>query len=283
MTRRGSNLLIVMALGVSLVSGRLSSSLAAPTASAPQDSAGVISCLGDSITQGFPYVGTEHTYPSRLQAMLDASHGTGNLTVINHGIGGFRADQVLAAMQTLNWLAEDPDIVLLMVGGNDLAQEILPDPSNLMEVIERTVTEVQAIINLVKGHTNDDGSQPRIIVSACTPVLGQQPSAVVALYNQHLASDLTGFDMWFTDNWDDLYNEDTGQAHLTLLSDAVHPNTSGYLLIGENWFEAVNALLLTPTATHTPTATPTATPSLTPTITPTATPAAFVHLPLILR
>ena len=126
----------------------------------------VVSCLGDSITHGYPYAGTERTYPAQLQARLDGAHGPGNYEVINHGVDGYRADQVLADLQNLNWLAEDPDFVLLLVGGNDLAQETGGDPTKLPEVISQTVTEVQDIVNVVTAHTNADGAHPQIIVSA---------------------------------------------------------------------------------------------------------------------
>ena len=79
----------------------------------------VVSCLGDSITEGIPYSGTENTYPARLQVMLDAAYGSGSFEVINHGVGGWRADQVRDHVQ--GWMEEDnPDYVLLLVGGNDL-------------------------------------------------------------------------------------------------------------------------------------------------------------------
>ncbi len=212
----------------------------------------VVSCLGDSITNGYPYAGTENTYPARLLVMLEAAHGSGSFDVINHGVDGYRADQVLADLQNVNWMAEDPDFVLLMVGGNDLAQEILPDLSNLSEVIDQTVAEVQAIVDLVTAHTNADGSHPQIIVSAFPPnrISGVGGSAVVALYNSDLEGNLTGLDLWFTDNWDDLYDPDTGQAQTSLMYDAVHPNAEGYIVIAENWFEAIETLLPAPTYHH---------------------------------
>jgi len=214
--------------------------------------ASVVSCLGDSITNGYPYAGTENTYPARLLVMLEAAYGPGSFHVINHGVDGYRADQVLANLQELNWMAGDPDFVLLMVGGNDLAQEILPDLSNLVEVIDQTVAEVQAIVDLVTAHTNADGSHPQIIVSAFPPnrISGSWGSAVVALYNSSLENNLTRLDLWITDNWDDLYDPATGQAQASLMYDAVHPNAEGYALIAENWFEAINSLLPAPNYHH---------------------------------
>ncbi len=227
----------------------------------------VVSCLGDSITEGIPYSGTENTYPARLQVMLDAAYGSGNFEVINHGVGGWRADQVRD--HTQGWMTEDnPDFVLLLVGGNDLAQ---------LQSIESTVAEVQAIVDLVTAHTNPDDSHPRIIVSAIPPnLISELATWWVSVYNSSLESNLTGMDLWFTSNWDDFYNPATGQAKASLMADTVHPNVEGYIVMAENWFEALDPLLPTPTptATSTPTATWTPTPVATNTATPTNTPTA---------
>jgi len=205
----------------------------------------VISCLGDSVTHGYPYFGTEKTYPARLQAVLDSAHGPESFEVINHGVTLYRADQVLADLQALNWMDDDPDFVLLMVGGNDLAQET--PFLGLSEVIERTVGEVQAIIDVVKSHTNADGSQPTIIVSAFIPnlILDYWGSDAMAQYNASLESTLTGVDLWTADNWDDFYDPTTEQARISLMSDLVHPNVEGYRVVAQNWFEAIEALLST--------------------------------------
>jgi len=203
----------------------------------------VVFCLGDSSTNGYPYAGTEYTYPARLQAMLDGTYGPGGYEVINHGVDGYRADQVLAGLQNLGWMAEDPDFVLLMIGGNDLTQETGGDPSRLPEVISQTVAEVQDIVNVVTTHTNADGTHPQIIVSAIAPTQDPLESLAVWSYNSSLENNLTRVDLWLTDNWDDFYNPATGQARASLMSDNEHPNEAGYLLMTENWFEATNSLV----------------------------------------
>jgi len=211
-----------------------------PTCGAP---AWTISCLGDSVTRGVPYALTDEPYPACLQVLLDQSYGTGVFRVINHGIPGHRADQVLSDLQGLDWLAEDPDFVLLMVGANDLAQEA--DPINLSSVIDQTVTEVQSIVDLVVAHVNGDGSTPRIIVSAFIPnlVLDYWGTAAIALFNARLEATLVGMDRWTTSNWDSLYDSETGSARASLMSDTIHPNTQGYALLADNWLDDINALL----------------------------------------
>jgi lysophospholipase L1-like esterase len=200
----------------------------------------VISCLGDSITEGIPYSGTEKTYPARLQVMLDGAYGPDSHQVINHGVGGWRADQVRD--HTQGWIEQDnPDYVLLLVGGNDLAQEA--NPFNVLEVIAQTVAEVQEIVNIVKAHTNPDGSHPQIIVSAMIPTQDVWESLALSWYNNSLANDLTGVDLWTTSNWDDFYDSSTGKAKPSLMADNVHPNAEGYTVMAENWFEGLNSLI----------------------------------------
>ena len=266
--------ILITLLGVSVcLVLYLVATMAAPTVSVSGDGpTSVVSCLGDSITEGIPYSGTENTYPARLQVMLDSAYGSGSFEVINHGVGGYRADQVVADLQNLNWMGQDnPDFVLLMVGGNDLAQEA--NPLNLFEVIDQTVAEVQAIVDVVTAPTNPDGSHPQIIVSAIPPnLISALASWWVSVYNDSLESNLTGVDLWFTDNWDDFYNPDTGQARASLMHDAVHPNVEGYMVMADNWFEAPNSLLPTPTTTPTNTSTATNTPTPTETATSTPTP-----------
>jgi len=138
---------------------------------------------------------------------------------------------------------DNPDYVLLLVGGNDLAQ---------LQSIESTVAEVQAIVDMVTAHTNPNGSHPQIIVSAILPNLISEPATWwVSVYNDSLESDLTGVDLWFTDNWDDFYDPSTGQAKASLMSNPVHPNVEGYIIVAENWFEVLDPLLPTPTVTPT--------------------------------
>ena len=194
----------------------------------------IVSCWGDSITLGSDYQATGEDYPRRLQKLLDAAYGFGSYTVINRGVNSYRADQVL--VKTITWLpADNPNIVLLMIGTNDMTHG---------QTIESTRGEVQGIIDLVTGHINPDGSSPRIIVSAVIPSLttGDYGCWLLGLYNDDLASHLAGRVSWFTSNWDDFYNWDTQLAKAWLMADVLHPNSDGYKVMAENWFEAIISL-----------------------------------------
>ena len=202
----------------------------------------IASCWGDSITRGYPYQATGENYPMRLQGMLDAAYGSGSYQVINRGVDAYRADQVRAKASA--WLAADsPDIVLLMIGTNDITHG---------QTIESTRVEVQEIINLVTGHTNPDGSHPRIIVSSVIPSLTYE-SWLLGLYNDDLASHLTGMASWFTFNWGDFYDGGTGLAKMWLMADDIHPNSAGYKVMAENWLGVIRSLPEN-RAPHTPSA-----------------------------
>lgn len=209
------------------------------TSPEPEPPAKVILCLGDSVTNGYPYASTGQTYPAQLQSILNTTYGSGKVTVINRGVNGYRADQVLASVSS--WLVQDnPDIVLLMIGGNDLKEATI---ETIFEIINQTVYEVQQTVNITKSHTNVNGTHPKIIVSAFIPnqLEGFLGSTAIALYNNKLASDLSGEDKWFTDNWVDLYDTVTGQAKSTLMADTTHPNSTGYSIIANNWFQQVTS------------------------------------------
>ncbi len=207
----------------------------------------IVSCWGDSITLGYAYQPVGQDYPRRLQKLLDAAYGSGSYTIINRGVNSYRADQVLA--KTLTWLAADnPNIVLLMVGTNDMThgqtiESTRGEVQGIINLVSGYVNsgEVQGIINSVRGHINPDGSSPRIIVSAIIPTLTSE-SWLMGVYNDDLAAHLGGRVYWFTSNWDDFYDSGSGLAKAWLMANDLHPNSDGYKVMAENWFDAIASL-----------------------------------------
>ncbi len=241
---------------------------ASPSPSPLPDWVKVIVCLGDSVTHGYPYADNGNpsaTYPARLSSLLEGAYGAGKFVVYNRGVNGYKAEDVKTDLLQPDSLSENPDFVLLKIGGNDLTEAT---PETLLQIIAETTWEVQSCLTLAGSHTNPDGSHPRMIVSAFIPNLLEEGAGTlaIALYNNSLAANLTGQDLWFTGNWDDFFDPATGQARTELMSDLVHPNEAGYQVMGQNWYEALQPFLPPPAGTPAPTATPsptisTATPS----------------------
>ncbi|MDH4017655.1 MAG: GDSL-type esterase/lipase family protein, partial [Actinomycetota bacterium] len=78
----------------------------------------VILCVGDSHTFGLP-LPVEESYPSQLQAALDARHGEGTFRVANLGIPSVNSDFVLNRLDR-QIVQLDPVVVIVWVGINNL-------------------------------------------------------------------------------------------------------------------------------------------------------------------
>ena len=84
-----------------------------------QDAPITIIAFGSSSTEGVGASSPAHAYPARLQADLAALVPTGErVTVVNRGIGGEDADDMLARLQR-DVIAAKPDLVIWQTGTND--------------------------------------------------------------------------------------------------------------------------------------------------------------------
>lgn len=220
-----------------------------------------ITALGDSVTRGYPLsIGNPLTYPNQLRSRLAAAFPGDAFNVVNRGINGITADGLRDRLANENWLAADnPDVVLLMIGGNDLIQAApaISTQAQLDALYAQTAAEVQQIVDLVNAHQNPDGSSPALIVSGFTPNLlpnvlidgvPKSPSIAVHEYNQTLASSLTGIDAWFDDNFNDLFEPATQRGRPALYFDQVHPNGDGFSLIADNFFDQTRVYIPEPAA-----------------------------------
>ena len=83
-----------------------------------------ILCLGDSIT-GWSDLSRWLKWSHILEAMLEARCGAGAYRVLNHGIGGNTTADLLGRLQE-DALAVRPDIVTLLISGNDAYRSFPP-------------------------------------------------------------------------------------------------------------------------------------------------------------
>lgn len=226
----------------------------APLAGAEQIHPVVITCLGDSVTHSYPY-GTgdpyadpAKTYAGQLAALLDDGYPSKLCEVHNRGVNGYRAEHVVAQLAS-EGLPEDPDFVLLMIGGNDLAAAT--DLGTFSSIVGATVDEVKQCVALVKAHVNHDGKPPRLLLSAFIPnripaVGGWNPNLGIMIYNGDLLNflyagldEVEGEDLYFKTNFTDLYDAEEGAAYAGMMFDSAHPNADGYAVMAGNWFDAV--------------------------------------------
>jgi len=81
-----------------------------------------IVALGSSSTVGVGATSPANSYPSRLEAMLREQYPDMQIDVINRGVGGEDAREMLARLDK-GVLAERPDLVLWQVGTNAIVDE----------------------------------------------------------------------------------------------------------------------------------------------------------------
>ncbi len=81
-----------------------------------------IVALGSSSTEGIGASSPANSYPSRLQAELRARFPKLEVVVVNLGVGGEDAKEMLARLKQV--AAENPDLVLWQVGTNAVLDEL---------------------------------------------------------------------------------------------------------------------------------------------------------------
>ena len=105
-------------------------------------------CAGDSIT-GWSDLEQYLKWSHILECMLEARLGSGKAVVLNRGYGGNTTTDLLARLGR-DVIAERPDIVVLLIGGNDAGQR-LPR--------ETTAGNLRAILKAIQ----DDGAKVLVL------------------------------------------------------------------------------------------------------------------------
>src|SRR5579883_1944166 len=95
-----------------------------------------IVAFGSSSTEGYGATRPEFSYPSRLAAVLQARFPAVPIRVVNRGVSGEVASQMLARLDR-DVLAEKPDLVIWQLGTNAVLHE--RDPAVEIEVARRGI------------------------------------------------------------------------------------------------------------------------------------------------
>ena len=101
----------------------------------------VIVAFGSSSTWGTGASAPEFTYPNRLAAQLKRHYPTADITVINAGVGGEDAPEMMKRLQSAV-IDKKPDLVIWQVGTNAVLRNL--DPVETAKLVEDGVARIQA-------------------------------------------------------------------------------------------------------------------------------------------
>jgi lysophospholipase L1-like esterase len=101
----------------------------------------VIVAFGSSSTTGFGTTSPEFAYPNRLAAQLHRQYPTADITVINRGVGGEDAPEMMKRLQVAV-LDMKPDLVIWQVGTNAVLRNL--DPTETVKLVEEGSARIQA-------------------------------------------------------------------------------------------------------------------------------------------
>jgi lysophospholipase L1-like esterase len=100
-----------------------------------------IIAFGSSSTQGYGSTSPEFTYPNRLAAQLRRQYPGADITVLNRGVGGEDAPEMMKRLQT-SVIDAKPDLVIWQVGTNAVLRNL--DPADTANMVEDGVARIQA-------------------------------------------------------------------------------------------------------------------------------------------
>lgn len=104
----------------------------------------VIVAFGSSSTAGYGASSPDFNYPNRLAAQLRRQYPTANITVINAGVGGEDAPEMMKRLQK-EVIDVHPDLVIWQVGTNAVLRNL--DPGDTAKMVEDGISRIQAAGN----------------------------------------------------------------------------------------------------------------------------------------
>ncbi|MDN3277293.1 SGNH/GDSL hydrolase family protein [Frankia sp. RB7] len=101
----------------------------------------VIVAFGSSSTAGYGASSPDFNYPNRLAAQLRRQYPTADITVVNAGVGGEDAPEMMKRLQK-EVIDVHPDLVIWQVGTNAVLRDL--DPGDTAKIVEDGIARIQA-------------------------------------------------------------------------------------------------------------------------------------------
>jgi lysophospholipase L1-like esterase len=203
--------------------------------------------LGDSLTAGGYNINKEwHIdggYREHLWQMLkDAKQEVDFVGRLNHGdfggqspdtqhegYSGWKIHEVAAVTEEAIGLGQ-PDVILLILGGNDLFRnhEIETAHLRMRELVDKILGLVSPKVKLFVGST---------LTTSSRTLTGR-----VKKYNKQIAKEVRALQKDYSNlYWVDMYRESNIKNSKEDLTDGVHPTYSGYKKMAAVWYRALFA------------------------------------------
>lgn len=216
-----------------------------------------MAAVGDSLTEGEGDEMGLGGYTGRLLARVQETRP--GSTMLNLGHSGWTSDQLInGAFGTPSELdaaiAEDPDIVFVWIGNNDLWQNYSMGPigpDNEQVVFDLYAKNIETIISeltasgarVIVGLNDDQSKRPVSVKQLMFPDMDKralaQMSAMVGRFNEATRAAAKKHNATVVDFFDTVLFE----AGATMSADDVHPNATGYEIISGMWFKAIQSEL----------------------------------------
>jgi lysophospholipase L1-like esterase len=196
----------------------------------------VIIAFGSSSTQGYGSSAPEFTYPNRLAAQLRRHYPSADITVINRGIGGEDAPEMMKRLQS-EVIDAHPDLVIWQVGTNAVLRNL--DPGETGKQVEDGVARIQA-----------GGSDVVLVDPQYSPRVTERPESargMVKLLSHIAALRHVGIFPRF-EVMRDWHEQQAIPINDFVISDGLHMNDWGYAcfaqLLGDDIIRSVGAIKL---------------------------------------
>ena len=173
-----------------------------------------IVALGSSSTQGWHSTDIAHSYPAILQAELQSALPASHVAVINRGVGGQDAIEMVPRL-TADALAVRPSLVIWQLGANAAMRR--GDPNVFRDLVSQGVATLQA--GKVDVVLMDNQRSPRVLAAPDRAAFDQALADVAARSGAGLFSRGVLMDQWQAEGHP--YGEFVSE-------DGVHHNDHGY-------------------------------------------------------